>query len=284
MGYINNYGQTIGPVKIENIWAGSLNRDKIYLAFVKDVSTLKAGMGAGVENFAPLLAETPASSAPDNAVATIEWVKQYTTVGNQQIDLSKFATKNELNAMRNDISTLQHKIESMENNTNYYVEELERLKNDNVKIHNDIEINSKNILDNANNINLIKTDINNINSITTALNQKITINTADILKNANDIAVNTENILNNTKEIEQIKSIIDDVNNNSSAAIEKVNQMQEEVLTLKNQVATNSSNILEHSNEIINIKETLEEYGEKIDNPFPNGIMIVCGGATLNAS
>ena len=74
MGYINSYGQSIGPVKIENTWAGSIqvNRDininKIYLGFAKDPLTLKNGDG----NFAPLMAETPAGDAPKNAVATIE--------------------------------------------------------------------------------------------------------------------------------------------------------------------------------------------------------------------
>lgn len=277
MSYISNSGQAIGPIKIENIWAGSLSKDKIYLAFARDTNTLKAG----AEHYAPLLAETPTSSAPSNAVATIEWVKQYTTAGNQQLDLSIYATKTEVSILRNNISSLQYKVEQIENESNYYVEELENLKNENSIIIRNIESNRQSILENSSSIESIQSDINDINVVINALSQKVTDNSNNILKNANNIAINASNIQKNAEDIILIREIVEEANQNANNSITMVTQLYNEVEVLKTNVSTNTSNIEDNTLEINSIKETLEEYKDLIINPFPSGIIIKCGGAAL---
>ena len=58
--------------------------------------------------------------------------------------------------------------------------------------------------------------------------------------------------------------------------------MEATVNNLEIQVSTNTDNIAVNTNNITQINQILEKHSEWIDNP--NGMIIVCGGATLNAS
>ena len=94
MGYVNNYGQSIGPIKIENVWAGTIKRsNKIFLAFARNTATLQGNAG----EYAPLLAETPSQNeAIGEAVVTVEWATKY--------------VENQLQSLRKQIEELENRI------------------------------------------------------------------------------------------------------------------------------------------------------------------------------
>ena len=282
MSYINNYGQTIGPIKIENTWIGSsYNSDKIYLTFAKDAETIKGGAPAF---FAPLLAETPSVNAPSNAVATIEWVRKYVEAGEGGFDLSEYAKKSELVTLNNKLTSLELKVTKIEEENHSYTTDINSLKNTTTQLKESVETNKQNISANTEKINNNTNLINIVNKQMANMENKIDSNTAAISNNRNNIAVNASKIDKNTNDIADIRSIVDSSNNNSSEAINKVLELEGDVLQLQEKVLANTDNIAINTNNITQINKTLEEHTEWINNPFPNGMIIVCGGATLNAS
>ena len=94
MGYVNNYGQSIGPIKIENIWAGTIKKsNKIFLAFARNTATLQGNAG----EYAPLLAQTPSQNEIiGESVVTIEWVNKY--------------VESQLQSLRDKIEQLENRI------------------------------------------------------------------------------------------------------------------------------------------------------------------------------
>lgn len=280
MGYINSYGQSIGPVKIENIWAGAVRSNKIYLGFAKDTWTLDQGDG----NFAPLMAETPAGNAPKNAVATIEWVKQYATAGSSPLDLSQYATKTELANIRVTLDAVQTKTQEIENNIKDYSADIESLKNSQVSLVEAIANNRQNILKNSNAVSELQQAQSEITNSIELIKRTVDINSNNIANNSQAILQNTIDIAKNTEEIENIRDIVGDINESAGEAINKVEEMEQDVAALKTQVGMNTNNIFTINEKLVEVDQTLQNHQQFIDNPFANGLILVCGGAVLNAS
>lgn len=281
MSYINNYGQSIGPIKIENTWVGTRNENKFYLSFAKDSATLQGSKDA----FVPLMAATPDSNAPSNAVATIEWVKWYTVAGSgDPIDFSKYATRSELNAATLEIEQLRYDVNLLSDNIADYTTDINNLNTAIVRLTDLVETNRKNILSNDEDILKLDKDILSLYNGLEETNKRVDVNANNILLNSNRIENNSYNIALNRSEIEAIKALVEEGGIDIEEAVTKVVELEQDVKDLQDTTALQQNLIDSNIFSINEINQTLQEYNEWFDNPFADGLIIVCGGARLNAS
>lgn len=138
MSYINQYGQTIGPIKINNIWLLNLIEDSVpkvretqsYLCFTSNKSYPKSSL-------ALLMARTPligtsfndegtlVTQAPGNAVATVEWVTAFAALApgdRPGFDISNFVKKEEFLKLESHVNSLEKTIIAVQSHvsTNTY--------------------------------------------------------------------------------------------------------------------------------------------------------------------
>lgn len=169
MGYINNYGQSLGPIKINNTWLLSYTCPAL-----PEASRVERNYFAITNNklnpsdyLSPVLAATPILGtyednngiyqlcAPRNAVATVEWVAAYAALKPGEmagVDINIFATKD-------DVKILQHQLDTMDKRV--------------VDQAKEINTNKANIAINKTNIELLDT--------------RLTANERETHKNTNDI-------------------------------------------------------------------------------------------------
>lgn len=169
MNYINQYGQSIGPIKIDSTWIFSkrvpaldeADREEMkYLGFTCSKNDPKNS------NYVPLLARTPilgsyerinkdgsstwTPRAPLNAVATVEWVVAYTSLAPGEmagIDIDNYVT----------IDMLKEVESELKDSISDLAEELEELTLTVTSNKNRITENEKNIKRNRDNIATLTT-------------------------------------------------------------------------------------------------------------------------------
>lgn len=176
MSYINQYGQTVGPIKINNVWLTDViipalsdaNRgEQKYFGFTHNINNITG-------QTVPLVAATPplgtyqsidennnvynSLCAPRNAVATVEWVMAYASLAPGElvgIDINQYATINQIKELKTQIDTMDNRV----------VDQAEKIN----KNTQNIAINTANITDLSRRMNdaesNIKSNTDTINSM-----------------------------------------------------------------------------------------------------------------------
>lgn len=171
MGYINNFGHSIGPIKINNTWINNCirkdsgndpqNRNYVVFSQSKDFPT---------ENMVPLMAATPVvgtyedkygklhTNAPVNAIPTIEWVLAYASLKPEDkpgLDLNDYVKQDQLIEVKNNILSLEKRVSKNK-------EEIDKNKTIIIEINNRMSAAENNIVENR---TLIEQNQNSINNI-----------------------------------------------------------------------------------------------------------------------
>lgn len=167
MSYINQYGQAIGPIKINSVWMLDTTIPSLQIANRKEEKYFSITQNkSDVEtNLVPLLAATPplgtypsvdengktfySLCAPRHAVATVEWVMAYASLKPGQLvglDINQYATTNELMQLKEQVDTMDSRI----------VDQAEKIN----KNQQDININKSNISSNTARITTAEKNIN----------------------------------------------------------------------------------------------------------------------------
>lgn len=131
MSYINQYGQAIGPIKINNVWLTDVvipalsdanRKEQKYFGFTHNINNI-------TRQTVPLMAATPPLGtyqsidennnvynnlcAPRNAVATVEWVMAYASLAPGElvgIDINQYATVNQIKELQTQIDTMDSRV------------------------------------------------------------------------------------------------------------------------------------------------------------------------------
>lgn len=190
MNYINQYGQSIGPIKIDSTWIFSkrvaalaeANREEMkYLGFTYSKNDPKDS------NYVPLLARTPilgtykrkneddsttwTPCAPLNAVATVEWVVAYASLAPGEmagVDIDRYVTIDMLKEIESELKLLISDLD----------EELEELTLT-------VTSNENRITENENSIKINRDNITALTARMTKAESDIKIN-ADAIKEMQD--------------------------------------------------------------------------------------------------
>ena len=136
MDYISSYGQSAGPIRINLTWLSSFNdKETTFNAAGQTVDTnyfvvgtQRQYNGASAKTLSPILAGTPLlgydkngnSCSPQNAVATIEWVRLYASIGegNDPFNPADYVKHEELIVVQNSLNEIKTNINTLNNRMN----------------------------------------------------------------------------------------------------------------------------------------------------------------------
>lgn len=180
MSYINSYGVTAGPIKINKTWINTIIDNKLTLeSFTTGedgtkISTQKETLYCTFSNknpfsveeaevYRPLLAGTPIigtyedttedgstvlkSFAPGNAVATVQWVMAYATLapGTLGFDPADFVQASQFGILVDRVTALEDTTELLISTTETHTEQIAHLQQDVITNTTDIATNATHI-------------------------------------------------------------------------------------------------------------------------------------------
>lgn len=169
MGYINNYGKSLGPIQVDTTWIINYVYPALQEASREELRYLTFSHNKlnPLDALSPILAATPIlgtykdkqdiiqTCAPRNAVATVEWVVAYSSLKPGEmagININVFATKDELKTLEQQINTLDSRVVDQSKKINLNTNNISKNTFDITLLRNRVTTNEKVIQNNTQNI------------------------------------------------------------------------------------------------------------------------------------
>lgn len=160
MSYINSYGVTAGPIKINRTWLNTILDNKLTISSINEDGTFNQQetlyLTTSIKNpieveeagsYRPILAGTPVigtyeeekddgttilhSFAPGNAVATVQWVMAYASLapGTTGFDPTSFVQAEQFGLLADRVTALEDTSELLLTTTETHTAQIESLQN-----------------------------------------------------------------------------------------------------------------------------------------------------------